>query len=272
MLDAAIESALDRPVWSALTTGDRRFAEGGALALRFPRDIAPFGATADESPEALEALRELVSPEAPVALVGVDKLEPYPGFEVMREAPIIQMIADGEGPPLSGMEEPVVLGPADVPEMLRLAKQTNPGPFGPRTQELGQYIGVRVDGGLAAMAGERMRLDGWVEISAVCVSPGHRGKGYGAFLVSWLVRRLRHEGAAPFLHVFTDNLSAIALYQRLGFKARKTLRLTVLSPASAPYSRPRLSPGPASASARPTSSPRSSIEVCSRTVRSSPFA
>ena len=110
--------------------------------------------------------------------------------------------------------------------MLRLTQQTNPGPFGPRTHELGQYIGVRVDGALAAMAGERMRLDGAVEISAVCVSPEHRGKGYAAFLVAWLVRKLREEGATPFLHVFTDN-PAIALYERLGFTKRKTLRLTV---------------------------------------------
>ena len=272
MLSATIESALDRPVWSALTTGDRRFAEGGALALRFPRDIAPFGATADELPEAFAALRGLVSPDGPVALVSVDRLEPFPGLEIVRQAPIIQMVAEGEGRALSGIEPPIVLGPGDVPEMLRLAERTNPGPFGPRTHELGQYIGVKIGGALVAMAGERMRLDGCVEISAVCVSPDQRGKGYAAFLVSWLVRKLREEGAAPFLHVFTDNVSAIRLYQRLGFKARKTLRLTVLSCASAPYSRPRLSPGPASAKARPTSSPRSSIEVCSRTVRSSPFA
>jgi predicted GNAT family acetyltransferase len=113
--------------------------------------------------------------------------------------------------------------------MLRLAEQTNPGPFGPRTHELGQYIGVRVDGALAAMAGERLRLHGAVEISAVCVSPEHRGKGYAAFLVAWLVRKLREEGAMPFLHVFTEN-PAIALYERLRFTKRKTLRLTVLAP------------------------------------------
>ena len=116
--------------------------------------------------------------------------------------------------------------------MLRLTEQTNPGPFGPRTHELGQYIGVRVDGALAAMAGERMRLDGAVEISAVCVSPEHRGKGHAAFLVAWLVRKLREEGAKPFLHAFTDN-PAIALYERLGFTKRKTLRLTVLARAEA---------------------------------------
>jgi predicted GNAT family acetyltransferase len=232
MVSAATERALNRPVWSALTTGDRRFAQGGPLALRFPPDIAPFGATADDSPEAFAALKELLSPEARVALVSLDTLKLYPGLEVVREAPILQMIADGEMPAPADGAAPTVLGANDVPEMMRLAELTNPGPFGPRTHELGQYIGVRVDGALAAMAGERMRLDGAVEISAVCVSPEHRGRGHAAFLVAWLVRKLREEGATPFLHSFTDNSSAIALYERLGFTKRKTLRLTVLGRGS----------------------------------------
>jgi predicted GNAT family acetyltransferase len=225
------ESVLDRPVWSALTTGDRRFAEGGSLALRFPADIAPFGATVEDSPEAFAALRELISPEGRVALVSVDKLNAYPGLEVVREAPVVQMVALSATPSPSHDPEPIVLGAADVPEMLDLATRTQPGPFGPRTHELGQYIGVRVDGALAAMAGERMRLDGCVEISAVCVSPEHRGRGYAGFLVARLVRKLREDGVTPFLHVFTDN-PAIALYERLGFTRRKTLHLTVLARAS----------------------------------------
>src|ERR1700722_11672458 len=232
MLSAAIESALNRPIWSALTTGDRRFAEGGSLALRFSPDIAPFGATAEDSPEAFAALRELLAEDGRVALVTLDMLKPYPGFEVVREAPVVQMVADAETPPPPEGPAPIVLGASDVPDMLRLAEQTNPGPFGPRTHELGQYIGVRIDGALAAMAGERMRFDGGVEISAVCVSPQHRGRGHAAFLVAWLVRKLREEGAMPFLHVFTDN-PAIALYERLGFRKRKTLRLTVLARAEA---------------------------------------
>jgi predicted GNAT family acetyltransferase len=226
------ESALDRPVWSALTTGDRRFAEGGSLALRFPADIAPFGATVEDSPEAFAALRELISPDGRVALVSVDKLKAYSGLEVVREAPVVQMVALAATPLPSHDAEPIVLGAADVPEMLDLATRTQPGPFGPRTHELGQYIGIRIDGALAAMAGERMRLDGCVEISAVCVSPEHRGRGYAAFLAAWLVHKLREEGVTPFLHVFADNVSAIALYERLGFTTRKTLRLTVLSRAS----------------------------------------
>src|ERR1700722_3502256 len=147
-------------------------------------------------------------------------------------APIVQMIAVAATPVSSQGFEPVVLGAADVPEMLDVATRTQPGPFGPRTHELGQYIGIRIDGALAAMAGERMRLDGCVEISAVCVSPEHRGRGYAAFLVAWLVHKLREEGVTPFLHVFTDN-PAIALYERLGFRKRKTLRLTVLARAEA---------------------------------------
>jgi hypothetical protein len=80
MVSAAIERALNRPIWSALTTGDRRFAEGGSLALRFPPDIAPFGATAEDSPEAFAALRELLAEDGRVALVTLDMLKPYPGF------------------------------------------------------------------------------------------------------------------------------------------------------------------------------------------------
>ena len=98
---------------------------------------------------------------------------------------------------------------------------------------LANTSGVRAHGALAAMAGERMRLDGAVEISAVCVGPEHRGKGYAAFLVAWLVRKHREEGPMPFLHAFPDNTSAIALYERLGFTKRKTLRLTVLARAEA---------------------------------------
>jgi predicted GNAT family acetyltransferase len=232
MVSAAIESALDRPVWSALATGDRRFAEGGALALRFPHEIAPFAATAADSPEAFAALRALLTEGGRVALVTLDTLKRYPGFEVVREAPIIQMIADGKTPAPAERAAQIVLRASDVPEMQRLAEQTNPGPFGPRTHELGRYIGIRIDGALAAMAGERMRLDGAVEISAVCVSPEYRGKGYAAFLVAWLIRKLREEGSMPFLHAFTDN-PAIALYERLGFTKRKTLRLTVLARAEA---------------------------------------
>ena len=219
---------MNRPVWSALTTGDRRFAEGGSLALRFPPDVAPFGATADNSSEAFAAFGALLSHDGRVALVTVDQLRPCPGLEIVREAPVIQMIAEGKTPAPPEGPAPIVLGPSDVPEMLRLAEQTNPGPFGPRTHELGQYIGVRVDGALAAMAGERMRLNEALRSarSAWALSIAARLRRVSRRLAGPQASR----GRRPFLHVFRDNSSAIALYERLGFATRKTLRLTVLAP------------------------------------------
>jgi predicted GNAT family acetyltransferase len=122
--------------------------------------------------------------------------------------------------------------------MLALVSVTQPGPFGPRTIELGEYWGVRRRGVLVAMAGERMRLDGFTEISAVCVDAVHRGQGFAADLVRSLVASIVARSEIPFLHVFTSNDPAIALYRKLGFALRRRMHLAVLARAEA-----GLSPG-----------------------------
>jgi predicted GNAT family acetyltransferase len=124
-----------------------------------------------------------------------------------------------------GIEE---LTEADVPAMLALAGATKPGPFGPRTIELGRYIGIRHEGTLIAMAGERMRLAGFTEISAVCVDPAHRGRGLAAAMMSILVGSILDRSETPFLHAFSTNRRAIALYRRLGFALRRRVHLAVL--------------------------------------------
>jgi len=221
---------LDRPVWSALTGENAPFAQGNALARRYPSEIAPFGAVADETPECFEALVSLASPGSRVALVGPDALAAPNGFALERNAPIVQMILAEPVPAGAlGGPAPVLLGPPDVAEMLDLARRTRPGPFGARTIQLGTYLGIRVDGALVAMAGERMRFDRFAEISAVCVDPGQRGKGYAALLMMQLAERMQARGLTPILHVFEDNHGAIALYRRLGYRARRTLNLTVLA-------------------------------------------
>jgi predicted GNAT family acetyltransferase len=231
MTDAQMTALLDNPMWAALTTGNRALAEGGPLAWRYPPDIAPFAAIADETDLSFEALATLVPPQGRIALARVDRLVPPPALAVDLQAPIVQMILNAPIAPVRSTPEHVMLGAPDVADMLDLTGRTRPGPFGPRTIELGQYIGIRVEGALAAMAGERMRFGRFVEISAVCVDPDHRGKGYAAVLMMRLAQWLQAQELTPILHVLADNTNAIALYERLGFTQRRTLNLTVLRAA-----------------------------------------
>jgi predicted GNAT family acetyltransferase len=231
MTDAQTTEQLDNPVWAALTTGNRTLAEGGPVAWRYPPDIAPFAAIADRTALCFEALTTLVPPEGRIALATVDRLVPPAALAVDRQAPIVQMVLNAAIAGVRTEPEHVVLGAPDVADMLDLTGRTRPGPFGPRTIELGQYIGIRAEGALAAMAGERMRFGRFVEISAVCVDPDHRGKGYAAVLMMRLAQRLQAQALTPILHVFADNASAIALYEKLGFAKRRTLHITVLRAA-----------------------------------------
>ncbi len=231
MMDAQMTEQLDNPVWAALTTGNRCLAEGSPLAWRYPPELAPFAAIANRTHPSLEALATLVPPEGRIALVTVDPLASPPALVVDRQAPIIQMILNTPIASVRSGPGHVVLGAPDVADMLDLTGRMRPGPFGPRTIEFGQYIGIRVAGALAAMAGERMRFGRFVEISAVCVDPDHRGKGYGVALITRLARQLQAQALTPILHVFPDNASAIALYEKLGFAKRRTLHMTVLRAA-----------------------------------------
>lgn len=220
---------LDRPVWSALTSANAALAQGASPALRYQPEVAPFAAVADETMASFEALASLVKTGERAALVGPGTLAPSAGFEIERQASVVQMVLESPAmtSPAAGPDH-LVLGTADVPDMIDLTGRTRPGPFGRRTIEFGRYLGIRVDGALAAMAGERMRFDSFVEISAVCVDPAHRGKGYAALLMMRLARRMQESGLTPFLHVFADNLGAIALYEKLGFRRRATMQLSVL--------------------------------------------
>lgn len=124
-------------------------------------------------------------------------------------------------PELADAPDITPLEQADVPDMLALAQKTRPGPFCARTHEMGRYLGIRHQGALIAMAGERMRPDGFVEISAVCVDPLWRGKGLAGRLITRLQDDIQQRGETPFLHVLSDNGNAIALYERLGYRLRR---------------------------------------------------
>jgi predicted GNAT family acetyltransferase len=221
---------LDRPVWSAFTgrQADLALRDGGAL--RVHPDFGLFAATADHAPETLAALGRLVRAHGgEVGVVERFDPPPVPGTQVANRAILWQMVAEtlAEPKPVGFAIQP--LTDADAPEMLTLAALTAPGPFFSRTHELGDFVGVKLDGRLVAMAGERLRPDGFTEVSGVCVHPGHRGQGYAARLMLHVAWKIRDRDETPFLHSYADNAGAIGLYEALGFRFRCEQVLTVLA-------------------------------------------
>jgi hypothetical protein len=163
---------LDQVIWNALTTRQASTSVGGAFARRYPPDIAPFAAIADNSAAGFAALERLISPGAPAALFTVEQVMPLGALAVLRRGSVERMVGSLVED-LPGTQEAVPLGAADLPAMLELVELTKPGPFGKRTPELGIFLGIRVGGQLVAMAGERMKLAGFTEITAVCTRPEH---------------------------------------------------------------------------------------------------
>jgi ribosomal protein S18 acetylase RimI-like enzyme len=212
------ERALDNPVWTSLNEAHGHLAQIKGQAARFPSDVSAFAAFADDPSEgAWDDLAALVQPGETVGMIGRPPAAP-PGWDV-RDIPGVQLVDTSmRAEPLP---EAVILGPADVPEVLDLVARTEPGPFAPRTIELGRLLGLRHDGALIAMAGERFRVPGWVEISAVCTDPAHRGQGLGTALVRAVAAGIRARGDTPFLHAAASNERAIRLYRRLGFTLRR---------------------------------------------------
>ena len=221
---------LDRPIWSALTTRQRALAEGGALALRYPAEVAPFADMADMSPRSFAALGAIMSGSEIAVLFTPDAVTAPAEFEVRLAETGEQMIGTPAESAITGVDL-VRLGADDVPAMLALTELTKPGPFSARTHELGTFLGIRIDGELVAMAGERMKPADYTEMTAVCVHPSHRGRGYGQLLLGAIARQIVARGEIPFLHVFSSNTSAIALYRRQGMEIRRRLYVTVLRKA-----------------------------------------
>lgn len=221
------EALLDHPIWSALTTSQKRLAEGGARALRYPVDMTPFADMADMSAASFAALGDLMSGSQVAVLFTPEPVEIPAGFKVLLAKPGEQMIGSPADIPLRDAEI-VRLGAADVPAMMALTELTKPGPFAARTHELGTFLGIRVRGELVAMAGERMKPGKFTEMTAVCVHPDHRGRGYAQALLAAIARQIEARTEIPFLHVFSSNISAIALYQRQGMRVRRRLQVTVL--------------------------------------------
>lgn len=219
---------MNNAIWSALTSAQAHFAIGGPIAKRYPADVAPFMAVSEPTPAAADALAELVSPGEIINIVTVTpKLDK--GWELLATGNVVQMVWRDDAPtPDEDATGITPLTDADAPDMLGLTSLVFPGYFRRRTPEMGEYFGIRQDGQFAAMAGERMKLDGYEEISAVCTHPNFTGRGLAARLINLIVARQLKRGIVPFLHVNETNARARALYVRLGFVDRTIVPLWLL--------------------------------------------
>ena len=220
---------LDRPIWSALTGPQAALARGNARAWRIDPAVGWFAAAAD--PDDGAGLPALFAGDAALILFEDVAQPPGPGFTVNADT-MVQMVADRLDSPAAG---PVIqpLGTPDAAAMLALATLTRPGPFLAETPRFGGYVGIREGGALVAMAGTRLRVRGFVEISAVCTHPDHRGHGHAARLMQAVAQAIVASGARPILHAYAANSSAVSLYERLGFRIRRELIASFLTPGIA---------------------------------------
>lgn len=225
-----VDHPLDRAVWNALTTRQAALAQGGPRALRMDPEYGFFAAAADRSPDSAAALAALAKSDLEIGVVELEPPLPTPGLDVIAQSPIWQMIHDGRPPPEARGLKIVPLTEGDAPEMLALATLTRPGPFYGRTHQLGDFFGIRIDGRLAAMAGERLKVPGFTEVSGVCAHPDFRGRGYAAALMGVVISRILTRGETAFLHAYPTNADAIALHRSMGFSLRREFVLTVLAP------------------------------------------
>jgi predicted GNAT family acetyltransferase len=220
---------LDLPARSALHGRHAHFAIGIGGARRYHPEYGVFAALDDHSDATLAALAALVTEHGDVALLEAEAPPPLPGLAIASQDLGVQMTAHEITPGPARAHALIPLGDADAPEMLALATLTEPGPFFTRTHCLGTFLGVRVDGRLVAMAGERMKPDGFTEVSGVCTHPDHRGRGHAAALMRAIAAGILARGETPFLHAYASNHAAIALYERLGFTLRREILMTRLT-------------------------------------------
>jgi len=221
-------AVLDNPIWHALSTAHAQFAKGDDLAKCYPTDIGPLSGMKNQSADAYRSLAQLLSPKDVAVLFLTEPPTVPRGLRLLQCFPMEQMICPT--PPQINAHNHTIeeLSIKDAPEMRKLAEATEPGPFRDRTIELGGYKGIRVDGRLASMTGQRLGLTDFTEVSAVCTYPQFRGRGYANALVSTVANGVFEQNKTPFLGVRQDNIGAIRVYEKVGFKIRRTLYVAVL--------------------------------------------
>ncbi len=223
-----MEHLLDNPAWNALNTNNSRFAQGSDSVKYFPKEVSPFFGFRVNDNKSFAELYDIVPKNRPLLFV-TNQRTGIPGqWKLLNTIEGIQMIHTGKAVAVSEVTPLIPLTDTYIPQMLELTKLTNPGPFAERTIDFGHYQGVFDGDKLVAMAGQRLHVTGYAEISAVCTHPDHLGKGYAKQLLLHQVQRIKANGETPFLHVRDDNERAINVYKSLGFETRTPIYFYVI--------------------------------------------
>lgn len=226
-----MQHILDNMIWNAITTGNRDIAVVGSGVGYYLQDIAPFAGTKDLNDSGLQRLHEFMPAEKKIAISSLEKMN-YDDrkWQVNQSMDVTQMLylhpVRAFCTESSGLITP--LTDIHIPQMLNLTSITKPGPFLEHTILFGNYFGIFKDEKLIAMTGQRMHTVPYMEVSAVCTHPDHQGKGYAKTLMLHVMKIILDNSFVPFLHVLTSNITAIRLYESIGFQKRKQLFIDVL--------------------------------------------
>lgn len=219
---------LDRPVWHSLAGPLAHLARGDEQARRFLPDVNMFAAGPDDSAVSQAAIAALFAPKEQFYMLQGPAIPAMAGTRVVKAAMGVQLVFDAQALAAVEAGDIVPLTSADAADMLALATLTQPGPFLARTHEMSQFFGIRHEGQLVAMAGERMRFEGHSELSGVCTHPDFQGQGLARRLSVHVCGQILARGERPFLHAWASNAGAIRLYESLGFAWRRDVHAAIL--------------------------------------------
>jgi ribosomal protein S18 acetylase RimI-like enzyme len=222
------EQLLDNPVFHAMISGNANLSLGSSWVRYFPAAISLFAGLADYREARFSELAEVLPRNRGAAVVTADDIVIPSSWKVNFHGLGLQMMGEHAVGPSPAKWEFVPLQQEHVPLMVDLAKLANPGPFGERTIEFGNFVGVFEGNRLMAMSGHRLHPTPYIEISGVCTHPDYVGRGLGAALTYFQVERIREMGEIPMLHVWKQNERAVRLYESLGFVTRRELHFNMI--------------------------------------------
>lgn len=219
----AVSEILQNPVYNALLTGDRYLSRGNENVRFFDEEVSPFAGFAEGYRHGFEELFAILRPDRHILYATPQPLQRPQGWHLLQMAHGLQMMYKGSITKTPATFHPVPLEEEHIEQMMQLTALTKPGPFNRNSIAFGSYYGIFQRGQLVAMTGQRLHVQAFTEISAVCTHPNHLGKGYAFALVQHQVELILQQGQTPFLHVREDNTRAVSLYQRMGFVLQRPM-------------------------------------------------